>query len=266
MTYKPLTHEEAYNLVGKGATVTAYNGGTPIVGPIPHATGRLIAYSVEPQVLIEDEQGKKTWWRRDMVALTPEPKFIVGQRVVGNDYARLPIGSVVLEEEADDTVRSVPLAKTGEDEWTNQGWPGVFASVDLSYDERRLTHLGGGTWVKVPDDADDVYVEPEPLKEGDWCLVWAQILPNGAAMAQGWDEHVSIGGTQAKAYVRRDAIISTPDTPPWVKPAQCTSLWEASPNDYARCIKDEHDDTEPHNRPGIFWTDAEAYGRVEVSS
>ena len=72
------------------------------------------------------------------------PEFVVGQKVSGGDYPRLPIGSVVFDEPtAEDTVASVPVLKTGEDEWTNQGWPGVFTNAEMA-DVRTLTRLGDG--------------------------------------------------------------------------------------------------------------------------
>lgn len=123
-----------------------------------------------------------------------------------------------------------------------------------------------------PEDTDDP--EPEPLKEGDWVQVWAQVnrlRSDGDTVIRFFYGVKHADGTPKDHYderVRNDAIVrpAAGQVPPWVKPAQCTSLWEASPNDYARCIKDEHDDTERHNRPGVFWTTAEEYGRVEVSS
>ena len=75
-----------------------------------------------------------------------EAEWTACQKVSGGDYARLPIGSVVFDEPAaEDTVASVPVLKTGEDEWTNQGWPGVFTNAEMADDVRTLTHLGGAS-------------------------------------------------------------------------------------------------------------------------
>ena len=119
------------------------------------------------------------------------------------------------------------------------------------------------------DNSEDL-TEPEPLKEGDWALVWAQIdvsRPDGdgdlrvnipAACAGGYDN----------AFVRSDAIVR-PDAgqvPPWVKPARCTSLYDSGAgNSLMRC-EHEAGHAAKHVVGWIAWTDAEAYGRVEVSS
>lgn len=144
-----------------------------------------------------------------------EAEWTVGQKVSGDDYPRLPIGSVVFDEPAaEDTVASVPVLKTGEDEWTNQGWPGVFTNAEMADDVRTLTRLGDGTpppkctgeggckaevhyhgcYADVPpakcDDPSEhgtqtegnstgphlhFEVEPEPLNDDDIVLVWARV-------------------------------------------------------------------------------------------
>lgn len=91
---------------------------------------------------------------------------------------------------------------------------------------------------------DDLYVEPEPLKEGDWVQVWAQV--NRLADDDGDLLLVSraygeAAMTSRKFYTRSDAIVR-PDAgqvPPWVKPARCTSLRHiADDNVYVRCVED----------------------------
>ena len=144
------------------------------------------------------------------------PEWTVGQTVRGGDYARLPVGSVVLEEEDDDAVKSVPITKTGADEWTNQGHPGVFASADLSYDERTLTHLGDGI-------ADVEIVEPEPLKDDAVVLVWARVR----SAVPDCDGEIKIAlhraDSQDKEYwTLPDGIVRPNEgqVPPWIEPAQ----------------------------------------------
>lgn len=194
---------------------------------------------------------------------TTEPEFVVGQQVSGNDYERLPVGSKV-KIDGDSFFSHTKIADNRWRSDIGKEWP----NAQLAGFHRTLTHLPDAA---EPEDKADLYVEPEPLKAGDWALAWVRI--EAPKPDKDGDVSVSVplatvSEIESGVYFRADAIVR-PDAgqvPPWVKPAQCTSLWEASPNDYARCIKDEHDDTEQHNRPGIFWTDAEAYGRVEVSS
>lgn len=72
-----------------------------------------------------------------------------------------------------------------------------------------------------PEDKDDLYVEPEPLKEGDWCLIWAQF--DTVEPDDDGDVTVDVPGSGlGTQYVRADAIVR-PDAgqvPPWVKPAE----------------------------------------------
>lgn len=83
-TFTPLTARQANDLVGRQATVTAYSMHNVVGGPHKHMTGTLVAYSIEPQVLIEDEHGEHTWWRRDMVALE-KPEEPTGDRATVRD-------------------------------------------------------------------------------------------------------------------------------------------------------------------------------------
>ena len=122
-----------------------------------HTVAHLCTESYTPNCRVHHLQLEgmgNIWW--DQVRFEKvEPEWTVGQEVSGGDYPRLPIGSVVFDEPAaEDTVASVPVLKTGEDEWTNQGWPGVFTNAEMADDVRTLTRLGDGI-------ADAEVVEPE---------------------------------------------------------------------------------------------------------
>lgn len=119
-----------------------------------------------------------------------------------------------------------------------------------------------------PEDKDDLYVEPEPLKEGDWVQVWARIERPEV------DEDGEIllvfragDGGDASGYAHPDAIVR-PDAgqvPPWVKPAQCTSLLMIDKTTNLRQCTRDGDDHDNHVAYGASWKDHEAYGRVVVS-
>lgn len=69
------------------------------------------------------------------------------------------------------------------------------------------------------EDADDV--EPEPLKEGDWCLVWMKYERTDNLHIV----HASLtepSGVGREVYVHPDAIVrpAAGDLPPWVKPIE----------------------------------------------
>lgn len=206
--------------------------------------------------------------------------FVVGQKVSGDDYVRLPVGSVVLEEPTeDDSVPSVPIAKTSEYEWTNQGWPGVFISADLADTVRTLTRLGDGIAdveivepVTEPsvDNSEDL-TEPE-LKKGDWVQVWAEFVDGPDEDGDVRVRIRSYDDSPMAGYARSDAIIRPADgaTPPWVKPAQCPSLKDMSDSVRIQCAKDANVLVHLHRAVyagvEVRWPDDEAYGRVEVSS
>lgn len=221
-----------------------------------------------------------------------EPEWTVGQKVSGDDYAKLPIGSVVLEEEAAemavDGVKSVPIAKTGEDAWTNQGHPGVFVSEDLSYDERTLTHLPDAA---EPEDKDDLYVEPEPLADWERALLDEVDSENTvtintldreeihrfiACLPADWGLIDERDGSTLSETV--DQVIEALREFANPKPARCASLWAdpfaTDPTTLRRCKFDAgHDERHRadwsaptgHNQSAT-WADGGAYGRVEVSS
>ena len=113
-----------------------------------HTVAHLCTESYTPNCRVHHLQLEgmgNIWW--DQVRFEKvEALWTVGDKVSGGDYPRLPIGSVVFDEPAaEDTVASVPVLKTGEDEWTNQGWPGVFTNAEMADDVRTLTRLGDGT-------------------------------------------------------------------------------------------------------------------------
>jgi hypothetical protein len=118
-----------------------------------------------------------------------------------------------------------------------------------------------------PEDKADLYVEPEPLKEGDWAQIWVMVLKPDL-IGEVWK--VALDGEASKeAYVRSDAIVR-PDAgqvPPWLKPAQCTSLTlTTSLTSFWRCDKNEHGDDEPHkSMTGERWTTEQEVGRITES-
>lgn len=147
-------------------------------------------------------------------------QFEVGQQVAGDDYTRLPVGSKVQFAKCD------PLTKVAEDAWRGQG-DGAYPDAEMAscVMPRTLTRLGDGLadWEREllaevdAEDKDDLYVEPEPLKEGDWCLVWAEV------QGSEWSDdttpvHLPVPDPDL-IFVPRDAIVR-PDAgqvPPWVK-------------------------------------------------
>lgn len=71
-----------------------------------------------------------------------------------------------------------------------------------------------------PEDRDDLYVEPEPLKEGDWCLAWVQV-DNPRANDDG-NIMVAIPRVNRfwlMANIQPDAIVrpSAGQVPPWLE-------------------------------------------------
>lgn len=195
-------------------------------------------------------------------------QFEVGQQVAGDDYDRLPVGTEVQIEPYE-----VGFIKT------RNGWLlGGDPRHPMSVHDRHMTRFIAALPVPVdhlpdatePEDKDDLHVEPEPLKEGDWCLVWGQVdkveSPAGS--------FVSIGRSGERRYFAANAIVR-PDAgqvPPWVKPVRCTSLLRMSDGFIVvQCEgptghQHERDIPKDHEAGEWIWTDAEAYGRVEVSS
>ena len=129
--------------------------------------------------------------------------------------------------------------------------------------------VGNSDDATEPEDKADLYVEPEPLKAGDWIQVWARVDDN-----EDVDVAVESGHTRLRLFmaddwfhagVRNDAIVR-PDAgqvPPWVKPARCTSLWEAGGR-YARCDLNDGHKGDPHGTQaeGWMWTTADEAGRI----
>lgn len=77
-----------------------------------------------------------------------------------------------------------------------------------------------------PEDKDDLYVEPEPLKEGDWVLVWAKVEDEQYINTESnvLLSVVDIDDAPGNVWARYDAIVrpSAGQVPPWVKPAPLT--------------------------------------------
>lgn len=124
------------------------------------------------------------------------------------------------------------------------------------------------------EDKDDLYVEPEPLKEDDAVLLWARVVD--AKPDSDGEVEVSLrraDGYQtsyATTYTLPDAIVR-PDAgqvPPWVKPARCTSLLMVDKTTNLRqCTRDgQQAHTIHQDSRGTTWVTAAEYGRVEVSS
>lgn len=189
---------------------------------------------------------------------TQEPEFKVGQQVKDGDYDRLPVGAVTsgIEKTGETQWRKVdgpPMlqqphatrvltylpdtpateaycVKDGQegDWWVSEATPEF--GYGIVYDDG--THptkdnelesieaiFGIDTGVE-PEGATDAYVEPEPLKEGDWVHVWAQV--DNAQPDMDGDLTVTVpmgvGNVESGVYVRPDAIVR-PDAgqvPPWV--------------------------------------------------
>lgn len=142
-----------------------------------------------------------------------EPEFVVGQQVSGDDYKRLPVGSKIEDSTGAAT-------KVDENTWRwDDGEEDANEDVRMG---RTLTHLGDGTHAE-PEDKADLYVEPEPLKEGDWVQVWAKVHDPSPRDDELVELRVRIrGGGMATAYTTNDAIVR-PDAgqvPPWITAEQ----------------------------------------------
>lgn len=189
-------------------------------------------------------------------------EFKPGDKVRGKDYARLPIGSVATHSSG------TTITKIGPDEWVGDWDADDRLPSNLLITERTLTRLGDGTHAE-PEDKDDLYVEPEPLKAGDAVLVWVRVA--GTDYLDEVDVQFSrIDDSTESQLVRADTIVR-PDAgqvPPWVKPAQCTSLVERTADSLPVLMRCEHEagHEAKHVVGWVAWTDAEAYGRVAVSS
>ena len=117
---------------------------------------------------------------------------------------------------------------------------------------------------------EDTDVEPEPLKEGDWVQVWAQV--NRRADSDGdllliSSAYGEAAPSSTKFYARSDAIVrpSAGQVPPWVKPERCTSLYMGDGALWQCDARPDHA-AALHGFGAFTWNDAEEYGRVEVRS
>lgn len=140
-------------------------------------------------------------------------EFKVGQTVSGDDFAYLPRGTVVAGP-------GVPTRrKDALGMWVTRdsGHPAAVPDKGMAM-SRTITYLPDSA---EPEDKDDLYVEPEPLKEGDWCLVWAQF--DTVEPDDDGDVTVDVPGSGlGTQYVRADAIVR-PDAgqvPPWITAEQ----------------------------------------------
>jgi hypothetical protein len=211
-------------------------------------------YGGELSVRIEGEESLISYMRSSLELV--EPEWVVGQQVSGDDYQRLPVGSVVQMHDGDPG--NPPWTKGRDGLWTWSDDDGCDLSlngglsrtlINLGDGKRTLRQnlipnpafkVGTGGWATQPEDATDAYVEPEPLKEGDWCLVWAQF--DTVEPDDDGDVTIEVPGSGlGTQYARADAIVR-PDAgqvPPWVKPARCTSLHFIADEDiYVRCMHD----------------------------
>lgn len=117
-----------------------------------------------------------------------------------------------------------------------------------------------------PEDKDDLYVEPEPLKAGDWGLVWARVTAVQETTAcMEFIGNAAINPSNRTVALNAIVRPAAGQVPPWVKPSRCTSLREYDGGVLKRCINDAS--YVGHHFDGrVSWTDDEAYGRVEVRS
>jgi hypothetical protein len=139
-------------------------------------------------------------------------EFKVGQMVSGNDYARLPVGTRVEDK------YGPALVKVEGDAWRYANDPDAIShpSSDWS-DARTIARLPDAP---EPEDKADLYVEPEPLKEGDWVQVWAQVV-DGRPDGEGEIEIRSLRASDRyySTYTLPDAIVrpSAGQVPPWLE-------------------------------------------------
>lgn len=179
-----------------------------------------------------------------------EPEFVVGQQVSGDDYERLPVGAVVVGH-------GDHLTKTGRDQWKLMDSDSVYPDDDWLLD-RTLTHLPA----TEPEDKADLYVEPEPLKEGDRAFNdddvqrlkvthGSEVLFDGLAVFEEAD----------------DGKVTVTPVP------RCTSLFIRPGSDSSlgivRCGQHQghgHGHWTIGEHPATSWNDNQEYGRMEGSS
>ena len=175
-----------------------------------------------------------------------EPEWVVGQQVSGDDYKRLPVGSVVNEI----------WKKVAPNDWRNANFADQRLMDEGLYNDRTLTHLPDAT---RPEDATDAYVEPEPLKEGDAVLVWAKVVDPERDDLGDFAIDVMYGATFDRTFARIDAIVR-PDAgqvPPWVKPAEDP---EPSASEVIMAVLTQSS-AEMARRMQVFADAAEEFGR-----
>ena len=137
-------------------------------------------------------------------------EFKVGDIIRNDDYDRLPIGASVTVG-----LGFAVWTKAPDGLWRDAS-DVVAADGEIKRFNRTLTYLPEHA---EPEDATDAYVEPEPLKEGDWVQVWAQV--SQADPDEEGDVHLWAGEKREYSgfYLKPDSpgIIRTDSTPPWVK-------------------------------------------------
>lgn len=133
-------------------------------------------------------------------------EFKVGDTVRGDDYDRLPVGS------------AASIGGSGRVTRGSAGWAYDSGQPCSPSSARTLTHLCDGTHSE-PEDKDDLYVEPEPLKAGDWVWVAGQITETHQHPEDVTVEMFS-HNEQYQADVRRDRVERMAGVPSWAKAAQ----------------------------------------------
>lgn len=173
-------------------------------------------------------------------------EFKVGDTVRGDDYARLPVGARAQYERA-----SASIVKVAADRWVYRG-EGV---TDPSTCPRTITHLPDAS---EPEDKDDLYVGPEPLKESP-----RDVYPARPVRLTDRLGAILFDGMATVEWTSTGAIGTI--TP--VKPARCTSVYMPAPRAFTlHWCEDAEGHAGDHEAGFTTWTDAEAYGTVEVLS
>lgn len=172
-------------------------------------------------------------------------EFKVGQQVSGGDFASLPVGTMV--EHHSGVVRT----KTADGRWVPE--PAHFLKLpdDVMESQRTITHLPDAS---EPEDKDDLYVEPEPLKEGD-----------APAFNDDDVHHLKVISGSTTVFDGLAVFEEADNGNITVTPVpRCTSLGEKA-GSILRCGQHEGH-SEGHwtvgSTPAAAWSDERAYGRV----
>lgn len=176
-------------------------------------------------------------------------EFKVGDIIRNDDYDRLPVGAKVCLG-----LGFATFTKEADNLWRSDH--GYEARDEIKRFSRNLIILPA-----EPEDKDDLYVEPEPLKEGVVSIDPDDYnqMATFRAIAQALDVLPGDRVEDWRNLFRRYAES--------LKPARCTSLVSSVDGSLRRCERGEHGNEMLHLVGGYgSWTDAEAYGRVEVSS